>query len=91
MQARNFGPNLPPEQKTDLSKARKETSVLWYVRRFHPNNAGNRSGPRARAYVEITHAQGGLGACSPSCHEKQKASGSTGFNNSGMHWELSDG
>ena len=57
VQARHFGRNLPPEPKTDLGKARKETSVLWYVRRFHPNNAGKRSGPRACAYVEITHAQ----------------------------------
>ena len=89
VQARHFGLSLPPEPKTNLSKTRKRGISSLVRTEIPPYNAGERCGPRSRAYVEMTHAQVTVDARRKNLvwvlvrlhgQEKQKASGWTGFN-----------
>jgi len=89
VQATHFGPNLPPEPKTDLSKTRKRSISSLVRKEIPPYNPGERRGPRARAYVEVTHAQVTADARRKNLvwvlvrlhgQKKQKATGWTGFN-----------
>ena len=89
VQARYFGPNLPPQPKTDLSKTKKRSISSLVRTEIPPYNAGEHRGLRARAYVEVTHAQVTADARRKNLvwvlvrrhgQEKQKASGWTGFN-----------
>jgi len=54
VQARHFGPSLPLPPGIEQARTRKRStdpSVSWVV---PPYNAGDRCGPRARAFVEVT-------------------------------------
>lgn len=89
VQARHFGPNLPPRPRVELNKTRKRSIDSLVRTEMPPYNAGERCGPRPRAYVEVTHVQAMENARRKNLiwvlvrlhgRVKQKASGWTGFN-----------
>lgn len=89
VQARHFGPNLPPEPAIELTRTRKRSIDPLVQSEVPPYNAGDRCGPRARKFVEVTSAEMLANARKKNllwilvrlhAKEKQKTSGWTGFN-----------
>ena len=54
VQARHFGPNLPPAPGIEQARTRKRSIDPSVISAVPPYNAGDRFGPRARAFVEVT-------------------------------------
>ena len=89
VQARQFGPNLPPAPGIEQARTRKRSIDPSVISAVHPYNAGDRCGPRARTFVEVTAEEILAEARKKNllwilvrlhAEEKQKASGWTGFN-----------
>ena len=89
VQARHFGPSLPPPPGIVQARTRKRSIDPSVSSVVLPYNAGGCCGPRARAFVEVT-AEEILAVARKKnllwilerlhAKEKQKASGWTGFN-----------
>ena len=54
VQARQFGPSLPPTPGIELARTRKRSIDPSVSSAVPPHNTGNRCGPQARAFVEVT-------------------------------------
>ena len=89
VQARQFGPNLPPAPGIEQARTRKRSIDPSVISAVPPYNAGDRCGPRARTFVEVTAEEILAEARKKNllwilvrlhAEEKQKASGWTGFN-----------
>ena len=54
VQARRFGPNLPPPSGIEQARTRKRSIDPSVTSVVPPYNTGDRCGPRARAFIEVT-------------------------------------
>ena len=54
VQARHFGPQLPPEPSTHIVKTKKRSVEALDTENFPIYNAGHRFGPLSRRFVEVT-------------------------------------
>ena len=54
VQARHFGPNLPPTPGIQQARTRKRSIVPSVSSAVLPHNTGDCCGPQARAFVEVT-------------------------------------
>ena len=89
VQARHFGPNLPPAPGIEQARTRKRSIYPSVISAVPQYNAGDRCSPRARTFVEVTAEEIVAEARKKNllwilarlhAKEKQKASGRTGFN-----------
>ena len=55
MQARHFGPQLPPEPSTQIVQTKKRSVEALDAENLPIYNAENGCGPRSRRFVEVTH------------------------------------
>ena len=89
VQARHFGPNLHLYPGIEQARTRKRSIDLSVISAVPPYNAGDRCGPRARTFVEVTAEEILAEARKKNllwilvrlhAEKKQEASGWTGFN-----------
>jgi len=55
VQARHFGPQLPPEPSTQIVQTKKRSVEALDAENLPIYNAENGCGPRSRRFVEVTH------------------------------------
>ena len=89
VQARHFGPQLPPVAVPEVARTRQRSVDSSTITEIPAYNAGERCNPRARSYVEVTSEQVIEHARKKNllwilvrlhANAKQKASSWTGFN-----------
>ena len=89
VQARHFGPHLPPEPSTHIVKTKKRSVEALDTENLPLYNAGDRCGPRSRRFVEVTCQEALENARRKNllwvlvrlhADARQKVSGWTGFN-----------
>ena len=89
VQAKHFGPQLPPESSTHIVKTKKRSVEALDTENLPIYNAGDRCGPRSRRFVEVTCQEALENARRKNllwvlvrlyAEAKQKVSGWTGFN-----------
>ena len=89
VQARHFGPQLPPDPSTQIVKTKKRSVEPLDAENLPIYNAGERCGPRSRIFVEVTCQEALENARRKNllwvlvrlhADAKQKVSGWTGFN-----------
>ena len=89
VQARHFGPQLPPDPSTQIVKTKKRSVEALDAENLPIYNAGERCGPRSRRFVEFTCQEALENARRKNLlwvlvrlhtDAKQKVSGWTGFN-----------